>query len=111
MTDLDPRPAHVENELARRLALDHGHLIDDGDWERAPADLRKDYQDLARATLAVLGGPTKAQQQAAALAVEVRELKRQRDRYRKAWRSACTIRIRKRRTSRSTPPDSAAPAL
>ncbi|NUP35974.1 MAG: hypothetical protein HOY76_02860 [Streptomyces sp.] len=79
----------VEEHLAIRLAHDHGHLMDDGDWGRAPADLRKDYRDLARATLAVTGGPTKAQQEAAELAAEVRELKRQRDRYREAWRSAC----------------------
>lgn len=78
----------AEEHLARRLAHDHGHLMDDGDWERAAADLRKDYRDLARATLAVLGGPTEAQQEAAALAGEVWELKRQRDRYRDAWLSA-----------------------
>ncbi|MFF4552753.1 hypothetical protein [Streptomyces sp. NPDC001422] len=89
----------VETQLARRLAYDHGHLIDDSDWERAPADLRKDYQDLARATLAVLGGPTEAQRQAAVLDAEVRELTRQRDRYRKAWRAACT---RARRSREST---------
>lgn len=86
----------AEEHLARRLAHDHGHLIDDGDWERAPADLRKDYRDLARATLAVLGGPTEAQQQAAALDAEVRKLRRQRDRYRDAWRSACRRRTRAR---------------
>ncbi|MBE4735740.1 hypothetical protein [Streptomyces caniscabiei] len=87
-------------QLALRLAYDHGHLLDDGDggWERTPADLRKDYRDLARATFAVLGGPTEAQQEAAALAVEVRELKRQRDRYREAWRSACR-RARSRKPS------------
>lgn len=79
----------AEEHLARRLAYDHGHLMDDDDWERTPADLRKDYRDLARATLAVTGGPTDAQQEAAALAAEVRELKRQRDRYRDAWRSSC----------------------
>lgn len=93
----DDTPA-VEH-LARRLAHDHGHLIDDGDWERVPADLRKDYRDLARATLAVLGGPTDAQQQAAALDAEVRELRRQRDRYRDAWRSACRRRVRARGSS------------
>lgn len=77
--------------LALRLAYDHGHPLDDGDggWERTPADLRKDYRALATATFAVLGGPTEAQEEAAALAAEVRELKRQRDQYRKAWRSAC----------------------
>lgn len=79
----------VEEHLARRLAHDHGHLIDDGDWERAPKSLRKDYRDLARATLAVTGGPTEAQQEAAALAAEVRELTKQRDRYRACWLSAC----------------------
>ncbi|QKW31469.1 hypothetical protein HUT11_35490 (plasmid) [Streptomyces seoulensis] len=79
----------AEEHLARRLAHDHGHLMGDDDWERTPADLRRDYRDLARATLAVVGGPTEAQQEAAALASEVRELQRQRDRYRDAWRSAC----------------------
>ena len=80
--------AQAEEDLARRLAHDHGHLMDDGDWERAGRDLRKDYRDLARATLAVLGGPSEAQERAAALAAEVRELTRQRDRYREAWQSA-----------------------
>ena len=89
----------VEEHLARRLAFDHGHLMDDGDWERSPTDLRKDYRDLARATLAVLGGPTEAQQEAANLAVQVRELTRQRDRYRKAWRNACRLRTQLRRSS------------
>lgn len=88
----------AEEHLAIRLAHDHGHLMDDGDWGRAPADLRKDYRDLARATLAVMGGPTEAQQEAATLAAEVRELTRQRDRYRKAWRNACA-RARSGRTA------------
>ena len=78
----------AEERLAIRLAHDHGHLIDDGDWERAPQSLRKDYRDLARATFAVLGGPTEAQQEVAALDAEVRELTRQRDRYRDAWHAA-----------------------
>lgn len=86
----------AEEHLARRLAYDHGHLLNDDDWDRARPDLRKDYRDLARATLAVLGGPTEAQQQAAALDAEVRELRRQRDRYRDAWHSACRRRSRGR---------------
>jgi hypothetical protein len=89
----------VEEQLARRLAYDHGHLMDDGDWERAPKSLRKDYRELARATLAVLGGPTEAQRQVAVLDAEVRELTRQRDRYRDAWRSACRGRARIRRAA------------
>ncbi|MGW7726265.1 hypothetical protein ACWGJ6_23385 [Streptomyces canus] len=48
--------------------------------------------------LAVLGGPTEAQQQAAALDAEVGELRRQRDRYRDAWHAACA-RARKARQS------------
>lgn len=87
----------VEERLAIRLAYDHGHFVDDDGWERAPADLRKDYRDLARATLAVLGGPTEAQQEAARLDAEVRELRRQRDRYREAWRSACRRAAKARR--------------
>lgn len=79
----------AEEHLAIRLAHDHGHLIDDGDWERVPQAFRKDYRDLARATLAVLGGPTEAQQEVAALDAEVRALTRQRDRYRDAWHAAC----------------------
>lgn len=79
----------AETHLARRLAHDHGHLIDDGDWDRAPKSLRSDYLALARATLTVLGGPTDTQQQAAALDAEVRALRRERDRYRDAWLSAC----------------------
>jgi hypothetical protein len=86
----------AEEHLAIRLAHDHGHLIDEGDWERAPQSLRKDYRDLARATFAVLGGPTEAQQQAAALDAEVRKLRRERDRYRGAWLSACRRRARRR---------------
>ena len=86
--------------LALRLAYDHGHLLDDGGWERTPASLRKDYRDLARAAFAVRGGPTEAQEEAAALADEVRELKRQRDRYQEAWRSAC----RRARASREARP-------
>lgn len=89
----------AEEHLARRLAHDHGHLIDDTDWEHANRDLRKDYRDLARATLAVLGGPTEAQQEAARLDAEVRELTRQRDRYRSAWRAACARARRARGTT------------
>ena len=87
----------VEEHLARRLAHHDGHLLDDDSWGRAPADLRKDYRDLARATLAVLGGPTEAQREAARLAAEVEELRRQRDRYRDAWLSASSGRARARR--------------
>jgi hypothetical protein len=89
-----------EEHLARRLAHDHGHLIDDGDWERAPKSLRRDYLALAAATLAVLGGPTEAQQEAARLAAEVRELTRQRDRYRGARRSACRRAAKERRAAK-----------
>ncbi len=78
----------AETDLARRLAHNHGWLDDDNDWDHQRADLRRDYLALARETLAVLGGPTETQQRAAALAAEVRELTRQRDRYREAWRSA-----------------------
>ncbi|MEW1565745.1 hypothetical protein AB0454_22500 [Streptomyces sp. NPDC093509] len=94
MTD-EPTVTH----LARRLAHNDGHLIDDTDWEHASADLRKDYQDLARATLTVLGGPTDAQREVAVLDAEVRELTRQRDRYRDAWHAACTraVRLRNRK--------------
>lgn len=79
----------TETDLAERLAHNHGHLIDDDDWNHAPASLRRDYLAMARETFAILGGPTEAQQQVAALAAEVRELTRQRDRYREAWQSAC----------------------
>jgi hypothetical protein len=83
------RSSEAEEHLARRLAHNHGWLDDDSDWERKKPELRRDYLDLARETLTVLGGPTETHQRAAALAAEVRELTRQRDRYRKAWRSAC----------------------
>lgn len=86
----------AETHLARRLAHNDGHIFDDTDWDRARADFRRDYLELARETLAVLGGPTEAQQQAAALDAEVRELRRQRDRYRDAWHSACRRRSRGR---------------
>lgn len=88
----------AESLLARRLADNDGWLIDDDSWERANRDLRKDYLDLARTTLAVLGGPTEAQQQVAALDAEVRELRRQRDRYRDAWHNASHGRQRARQT-------------
>ncbi|MFD4572074.1 hypothetical protein ACFWNK_01915 [Streptomyces sp. NPDC058417] len=77
-----------EEDLARRLAHNDGWLDTDADWDRKRADLRKDYLDLARTTLAVLGGPSEAQQRAADLAAEVRELRRERDRYRAAWMNA-----------------------
>lgn len=92
-----PTPDPVEH-LARRLADNDGWLIDDDSWERANRDLRKDYRDLARATLAVTGGPTEAQRQVAALDAEVRELRRQRDRYREAWLLARARARRSRQT-------------
>lgn len=93
----DTRTPDPVEHLARHLADNDGWLPDDGDWERANRELRKDYLDLARTTLAVLGGPTEAQQQVAALDAEVRELRRQRDRYRDAWHNACTRARRARR--------------
>lgn len=90
----------VQNDLALRLAHNHG-LIDSTDsWEGAGVALRKDYLDLARETLAVMGGPSEAQQEAARLAAEVRELRRQRDRYRDAWQSACRRVQRARRAAK-----------
>ncbi|MEU0207388.1 hypothetical protein [Streptomyces canus] len=89
----------AEEHLARRLAHNDGWLIDDDSWERANPDLRRDYLSLARETFAVLGGPTEAQQQVAALAAEVRGLTRQRDRYRDAWHAACGRARRARRRS------------
>jgi len=83
----DPSP--VEDDLARRLAHNHGWLDNDTDWEHKRPALRRDYLELAREALAVMGGPTEAQQEAARLTAEVRELKHQRDRYRDAWQSAC----------------------
>lgn len=93
-----PTPDPVEH-LARRLADNDGWLIDEDSWERVDRELRKDYRDLARDTFAVLGGPTEAQQQVAALAAQVRELTRQRDRYRDAWHLACARAQRARRKS------------
>ncbi|MEU9661887.1 hypothetical protein [Streptomyces chartreusis] len=88
MTDT-PTLSQAEAHLARRLAHNDGWLTADDNWDRVSASMRKGYLDLARETFAVLGGPTEAQQQAAALDIEVRELRRERDRYRDAWRSAC----------------------
>jgi len=96
----DPSP--VETLLARRLAHNDGWLHDDDSWGHANPDLRKDYLALARETLAVTGGPTEAQQEAARLDAEVRELRRQRDRYRDAWHNACT-RARRERRSKGRP--------
>ncbi|MFM9635918.1 hypothetical protein [Streptomyces turgidiscabies] len=79
----------AEDDLAQRLAHNDGWLHNDDSWERAGRGLRKDYLGLARETLTVLGGPTEAQQRAAELDAEARELRRQRDRYRDAWRAAC----------------------
>lgn len=87
----------VESLLARRLAHNDGWLDSDDDWGHANRDLRKDYLDLARTTLAVMGGPTEAQQQVAALDAEVRDLQQQVDRYRDAWHNACTRARRERR--------------
>ena len=83
----DPTP--VETLLARRLAHNDGWLHAVDSWDGSNASLRKDYLDLARTTITVIGGPTEAQQQVAALTSEVRELRRQRDRYRQAWLNAC----------------------
>ncbi|NUP18369.1 MAG: hypothetical protein HOZ81_20255 [Streptomyces sp.] len=88
----------VHNDLALRLAYNDGYLDSPDSWAGAGASMRKCYIDLARETLAVMGGPTDAQKDAAALRAEVRELKHQRDRYRDAWRSACR-RVRKGRRS------------
>lgn len=90
----DPTP--VENLLARRLAHNDGWLDNSDSWEQAGASLRNDYLALARETLAVTGGPTNAQREIASLDAEVRELKRQRDRYRDAWHNACTRAVRLR---------------
>lgn len=86
----------AEDRLAMRLAFKDGWLDDEDHWSEKARSLRQDYLDLARETLAVMGGPTEAQQQVAALAAEVRELRRSRDRYRKAWLSA-RARVRKAR--------------
>lgn len=92
----DPTP--VETLLARRLAHNDGWLHAVDSWDGSNASLRKDYLDLARTTLAVIGGPSEAQRQVAALTDEVRELRRQRDRYREAWQSACR-RVREARSA------------
>jgi hypothetical protein len=91
--------SQVETLLAQRLAHNNGWLVDDDSWERADPSLRKDYLELARETLAVVGGPTEAQHEVAALDAEVRALKQQRDRYRETWLSACRRRTRKRAAS------------
>lgn len=89
----------VETLLAQRLADNDGWLIDSEDWEHAGTELRKDYLALARTTLTVTGGPTEEQRQVAALDAQVRELKRQRDRYKDAWHAACgrAVRLRNRK--------------
>jgi hypothetical protein len=93
-------PSPAETLLARRLAHNDGWLHDDDAWEHVNPDLRKDYLDLARETLAVTGGPTETQQEAARLDAEVRELRRQRDRYRDAWHAACRRARLARRTAK-----------
>lgn len=92
----------AEDRLAMRLAFKDGWLDDEDHWHEKARSLRQDYLDLARETLAVLGGPTEAQQEAARLAAEVRELRRERDRYRDAWLSACR-RARRLRVSLGAP--------
>lgn len=87
----------AEDRLAMRLAFKDGWLDDEDHWNEKVRSLRQDYLELARETLAIVGGPTKAQEEAAALAAEVRELRRQRNRYRKAWLSA------RRRARKSKP--------
>lgn len=100
MIDRPAPAASVVEFLALRLALNDGWLADTDGWGRSDPSMRKSYLDLARTALAVTGGPTEAQQQVAALDAEVRELTRQRDRYREAWLSAGRGR---RRARRSTP--------
>lgn len=94
----DVSPSLAESLLARRLARNDGWLDAADSWDREPANLRKDYLTIAREALAAAGGPTQDLQQAAAVDAEVRELTRQRDRYREAWIAACA-RARKARQS------------
>lgn len=89
----------VEERLARHLADKDGWIIDDNSWEDAPASLRTQYRAMARELIVIVKGPTIAAQAIANMGAEIRELTKQRDRYREAWRSACRGRTKSRRAA------------
>lgn len=96
----------VEERLARHLAandyLVDGEAADDQWWASRLPKFREDYLAYAREVMAIVKGPTVAAQAIATLDAEIRELTRQRDRYREAWLSAC----RGRRLARPAVPPS-----
>jgi hypothetical protein len=83
----------VEERLARHLAandyLVDGEGADDEWWASRLPKFREDYLRYAREILAIVKGPTLAAQAITNMGADIRELTKQRDRYRKAWRSAC----------------------
>jgi hypothetical protein len=91
----------VEERLARHLAatdyLIDGEAADDAWWASRLPKFREDYLAYAREVMEIVKGPTVAAQAFATLDAEVRELTRQRGRYREAWLSACRGRRRARR--------------
>lgn len=90
----------VEERLARHLAatdyLVDGEDADDAWWNSRLPEFREDYLAYAREILGIVKGPTLAAQAITNLGAEIRELKRQRNRYREAWFSACAGRRRAR---------------
>jgi hypothetical protein len=91
----------VEERLARHLAandyLVDGENADDAWWNSRLPEFREDYRRYAREVIGIVKGPTLAAQAITNLGAEIRELTRQRDRYREAWKAACHARTLLRR--------------
>jgi len=91
----------VEERLARHLAandyLVDDEAADDAWWASRLPKFREDYRRYAREILGIVKGPTLAAQAITNMGAENRELTRQRNRYRDAWRSASRDRARLRR--------------
>lgn len=82
----------TEERLARHLAatdyLVDGEAADDAWWNSRLPKFREDYRRYAREIVGIVKGPTIAAQAIATMGAEIRELIRQRDRYRDCWLSA-----------------------
>lgn len=90
MTDYPNPRAAIEERVAIRLADKDGWIVDEDSWGTACASLRGEYVELAREVITIAKGPTIAAQAISNLGAEIRTLTKERDRYREAWRSACS---------------------
>jgi hypothetical protein len=97
MTQYRNPHADIEERVAALLADKDGWIVDEESWERAASSLRRQYLALAREVITLVKGPTLAAQAISNLGAEIRALTKERDRYRGAWRNACTRASRERR--------------